>query len=421
MEAELQTLRDENQRLHEQVAKLEREAALYREVFEGLPVPVTLTRGDGVLVDINRRNRELLGVPSREAVVGHYNSYEDPAAVSQGYAAGNRAAVEARFGELVVMEPSFYATGEASFEGQDDRTVWTQTMIQGVEASGVRYAVGVNLDITARVRAERATEESRAFLGGIIDNAPVLIYAKDLEGRYLLMNRECERTLGLPQGAMLGKTDRDFYPDQADFYAARDREALFAPAPLVNEDLVPVGGQIRHFVTTKFPLHDEAGKPYALCSISLDITGRREAEAETKRLQEEMFRVQEATLRALSTPLLPIAEGVVVMPLIGMLDEKRVQQAMDVLLSGIAAHHASQVILDVTGVPQVNAQVANALVQAAQAVRLLGAQVAVTGIQPAIARILIELGVDLGALQTRGTLQSGIAHALAARAKKSRS
>jgi rsbT co-antagonist protein RsbR len=74
--------------------------------------------------------------------------------------------------------------------------------------------------------------------------------------------------------------------------------------------------------------------------------------------------------------------------------------------------HAQVAILDITGVPVVDTQVANALLRAAQAVKLLGAQVVLTGIRPEVAQTLVGLGVDLGDIVTRGTLQSGIAFAL---------
>ncbi|EYF07789.1 PAS domain-containing protein [Chondromyces apiculatus] len=417
MESELQALRAENQRLLQRVAELERESAFYREAFEQSPVPISVFRADGLLAAMNRVTCEILGVPSREAVVGHYNAYEDPGAVSQGYAEHYRKALDEQRGEIVIMPPTSYTSGEEGMPCRDDHTFWSQTCMRSMEVDGARYVVAVNLDITERVRAERAMEENQAFLGGIIDNAPIPIYVKDREGRYLLGNQVFDEALAAERGGGLGKTDRDLFPpEQAEVFATLDRQALLAQTPIVSENQLMLGGELHTLVTTKYPLLGADGQPHAVCSISVDVSALRAAEAEARRLQEEMFRIQEATLRALSTPLLPIAEGVVVMPLIGMLDEKRVQQAMDVLLSGIAAHHASQVILDVTGVPQVNAQVASAFVQAAQAVRLLGAQVVVTGIQPAIARTLIELGVDLGGITTRGTLQSGIAHALAARA-----
>jgi anti-anti-sigma factor len=100
------------------------------------------------------------------------------------------------------------------------------------------------------------------------------------------------------------------------------------------------------------------------------------------------------------------------MPLIGTIDTGRAQQVMEALLEGVAHHQATLAILDITGVSVVDTQVAQALIGAAQAVRLLGAQVMLTGIQPQIAQTLVHLGVDLSGIETRGSLQSGIAEAL---------
>jgi anti-anti-sigma regulatory factor len=85
---------------------------------------------------------------------------------------------------------------------------------------------------------------------------------------------------------------------------------------------------------------------------------------------------------------------------------------MEALLEGVAQHQSRLVILDITGVAVVDTQVAQAFIQAAQAVRLLGAQVMLTGIQPQIAQTLVHLGVDLSGIITSGSLQSGIAAAL---------
>ncbi len=101
-----------------------------------------------------------------------------------------------------------------------------------------------------------------------------------------------------------------------------------------------------------------------------------------------------------------------VMPLIGALDAQRTQQIMETLLHGISTSRAQVAILDITGVAVVDTQVANALLQAARAVRLLGAQVALTGIRPEVAQTLVGLGVDLGGIVTYSTLQSGIAFAI---------
>jgi anti-anti-sigma regulatory factor len=100
------------------------------------------------------------------------------------------------------------------------------------------------------------------------------------------------------------------------------------------------------------------------------------------------------------------------MPLLGTIDSQRAQMVMETLLEGVAQNQATLAILDITGVPVVDTQVAQALVSAARAVRLLGAQVMLTGIQPQIAQTLVHLGVDLGGISTRGSLQSGILDAL---------
>jgi anti-anti-sigma regulatory factor len=150
-----------------------------------------------------------------------------------------------------------------------------------------------------------------------------------------------------------------------------------------------------------------------LCVVVDDITERKRAEETLRQAlaQEETIRAQQAMLAELSTPLIPISDQVMVMPLIGSLDSTRARQVLETLLQGIARSHARVAILDITGVPVVDTQVANALIHAAQAVKLLGAQVVLTGIRPEVAQTLVGLGADLSGIVTRSSLQSGIAYA----------
>ncbi len=120
---------------------------------------------------------------------------------------------------------------------------------------------------------------------------------------------------------------------------------------------------------------------------------------------------QALALAELSTPLIPVSDAVVAMPLIGALDTRRTQRALDVLLAGVMERRARVAIVDITGVPVVDTQVANALLRAAQAVRLLGAMVVVTGIRPEVAQTLVGLGVSFDSIVTRSSLQSGIVYA----------
>jgi anti-anti-sigma regulatory factor len=135
-------------------------------------------------------------------------------------------------------------------------------------------------------------------------------------------------------------------------------------------------------------------------------------------LSEELAaasQAQAAALAELSTPLIPISDTVVVMPLIGAVDARRAQQVLEALLEGIGSSGADVAILDITGVPVVDTMVANGLIQAAQAARLLGATVMLTGIRPEVAQTLVGLGVDLRGIVTHSTLQSGIAAVLRTR------
>jgi rsbT co-antagonist protein RsbR len=100
------------------------------------------------------------------------------------------------------------------------------------------------------------------------------------------------------------------------------------------------------------------------------------------------------------------------MPLVGAIDSARIQQIMETLLEGISDHQAEIAILDITGVQVVDTQVADGMIRAAQAVRLLGAEIVLTGIGATMAQTLVNLGADMSNITTRGTLQGGIAYAM---------
>ena len=151
-----------------------------------------------------------------------------------------------------------------------------------------------------------------------------------------------------------------------------------------------------------------------------DITERSRAEATEKerRVQEEVIRAQAEILASLSSPIIPISDEVVVVPLIGDLDVARVARAQEIVVKGMVERRAEVAILDITGVPTMSAEAGDALVQIARAVRLVGAEVVLTGLRPAIAQMLVALGVNLESIVTTGTLQSGIALAMNRRNRK---
>jgi rsbT co-antagonist protein RsbR len=154
------------------------------------------------------------------------------------------------------------------------------------------------------------------------------------------------------------------------------------------------------------------GKAVRMIGMMQNIHSLKNAEVERLQMQADIIAAQQAALNELSTPLIPISERVVVMPIIGSVDSRRAQQVMETLLEGIGERNADTAIIDITGVSVVDTQVANALLQAAQAVRLLGARVVLTGIRPEVAQTLVGLGVDLSVIDTRASLQDGVAAVL---------
>jgi predicted ATPase/anti-anti-sigma regulatory factor len=146
--------------------------------------------------------------------------------------------------------------------------------------------------------------------------------------------------------------------------------------------------------------------------LERELADREQSDAARAALQEQVIRAQKARIEELSTPLIPISDRIMVLPLVGSIDEARAAQVLEAALSGAQSSRAAVVILDITGVKRVDAGVASSLVGTAAALRLLGTSVVLTGISPEVARTLTEMDVDLGAIVTRGTLQSGIAYAL---------
>jgi rsbT co-antagonist protein RsbR len=150
----------------------------------------------------------------------------------------------------------------------------------------------------------------------------------------------------------------------------------------------------------------------AAATIMGSAIQRKTIDEEREALQQQIIDSQQSTLRELSSPLIPLSDSVVLMPLIGTIDSMRAQTIMETLLEGVAQHQATIAIVDITGVSVVDTQVANALIQAAQAVRLLGARVVLTGIGSTMAQTLVHLGADMQTLETRGSLQSAVGWAL---------
>ncbi len=127
-----------------------------------------------------------------------------------------------------------------------------------------------------RKELERALTESRNQLQAIIDNTIAVIFQKDLQGRYMLINSRYETLFHISKDAVIGKTDHDIFPKEAaDSFRANDIEVMEKNVPLSFEEIVPHEDGIHIYISIKFPLFDTQGQIYAVCGIATDITERK--------------------------------------------------------------------------------------------------------------------------------------------------
>ena len=134
--------------------------------------------------------------------------------------------------------------------------------------------------------------------------------------------------------------------------------------------------------------------------------------AESERLQQEIIEAQKQAIQELSTPVIPVLDRIIVMPLIGSIDTLRARDITRALLGGITKHQAKVVILDVTGVSMMDTGIVNHLNKTIRAARLKGARTIITGISDEVAETVVDLGINWSKIETLRDLQTGLMAAL---------
>jgi PAS domain S-box-containing protein len=155
--------------------------------------------------------------------------------------------------------------------------------------NGRHFFTGIVRDVTDRKRSEEALRASEQRLQAIVDNTTAVIFIKDLELRYVLVNREYERLFDVRRDQIRGKTDFDIHAqDVAETLRANDREVIEGGGPTQFEEIVPSAGSTRHYVVVKFLLRDQVNKPYAVCGIATDITALKQAQEALRSREAEL-------------------------------------------------------------------------------------------------------------------------------------
>jgi rsbT co-antagonist protein RsbR len=293
---------------------------------------------------------------------------------------------------------------------------------RGSKAGARKHAPAQGQRAAARRRSapaaprERGGAEAPAPLGhheqllrAVIDNIPISLWAVDREGFLTYQDGKALEAAGLAPGELLGSSVFDLYDERATAGVQRalagDPDHTFAEAHGVQWEswLVPVRG--------------EGGEVRSVIGFSLDVTEEKRVEQEL-RAKLELIGRQQQVIRELSTPIIEVWEGVLTLPMVGVVDSTRTSEVMQDLLSRISQTGARYAILDLTGVDMVDTRVAGHLVSLVSAIQLLGAEGVITGIKPTVAQTMVALGLDLRAMVTRANLRAGLKFCIQQMAKR---
>jgi len=183
-----------------------------------------------------------------------------------------------------LLEKGFCENREAIFQRKDGTQFFGIVSSRWLVFKGQPHIITVTRDITERKRVQEALRDNNLFLSGVIENNGALIYVKDLEGNYELVNKKWEETTGLARQNVLGKTDVSVFPGEIGLIFRRtDLEVMNGGRVVEQEEclLTPTGE--RHFLSIKFPLQNTDGSVRGLCGMASEITERKKDE---KRIQE---------------------------------------------------------------------------------------------------------------------------------------
>jgi rsbT co-antagonist protein RsbR len=229
----------------------------------------------------------------------------------------------------------------------------------------------------------------------------------DPEGRIVSWTEGAERMKGFTSDEVVGKQTDIFYSkeDIAEGKPRRKLDIAVKTGRFEEEDWRYRKDGSRFWANVVVnPILDENDTLIGFAQVTRDMTERRRHEEALARQAREILEI--------STPVVQVWDGILLVPLIGTLDSQRTQQVMEKLLTAIADSNSPVALIDITGVPTIDTQTARHLVETVTAVRLLGAEVLLTGVRPAIAQTLVHLGIELSGVITRSSLASGLKQAL---------
>ncbi len=328
-------------------------------------------------------------------------------------------------------------TWNGRLQRRDGEIRWIETQITiEVDADGSQVWSGQVLDVTERKRAEEALAASEAartrsdaLHQAVIEALPVGVIVTDFSGKFLIYNSTAERHTGraVSDDDDMSNVHGVFKTDGVTLFPTEElplmralggEEAPEAEMVIRNDQ----GKGDRWILASARPLRDASGKIIAGMVAIQDVTPQRALEREIRARNEQLAASEAAktvlierlrySIDELSNPILEVWDDVLAMPIIGVVDSRRTADMVQRLLAEVARTQASFVIVDLTGVEIVDTSTADHLMKLIRKVELVGARCVLTGIRPAVAETLVDIGVDFGRITTLRNLKHGLREAL---------
>lgn len=250
----------------------------------------------------------------------------------------------------------------------------------------------------------------QAQLSALLEASEGLAWVKDEEGRFVGANSGLASLAAMPREELPGLTDLDLWPsEQAEAFRRDDAEVMRLQTSKFVEEPIDERreGRTAWLSTRKVPVW-LGDKVVGTAGCARDITEEHWASVDRDEARNELVETQRRRLEELSTPVLRLWKGVLAVPLIGSVDGWRATRLMDALLTAIQREEASDVVLDITGVTEVDGEVAERLLKAVRAARLVGARCSLVGIRADVARAIVELDIDIGDVKIFSTLEQAL-------------
>lgn len=238
----------------------------------------------------------------------------------------------------------------------------------------------------------------------VLQQLPTPVMAVNLEMELIFMNEAGLKMLGSTWEDIKGLTCSDVFNSQhCGTPDCRMKQVMEGGESLTVRNQVNINGRDIPIEYTSAALRDAEGNIVGGLEYILDITERVRQE---KRLKE-----QSRTIMEISTPAIKLWDRIVILPVVGVVDSARAQQMMNTMLTKITETSAKIIILDIQGVAAVDTAVANHLIKIAKATKLMGCKCIISGISPAVAETIVQLGIELGDIATNSTLQDALSDA----------